>query len=271
MSKQISQVTPQESDSDSEFVDAKESWEETDQVTQTLNSLQLKSQIEPEEQKDIPKIVIKPDITPLKGTTITIKSPALIAPKSLPKPSLSRTNLPCTTFYSDPPKTVQHSPFKAEITKTRSFKTKNTSPFKSNIVSTNPTDKSSAFLTPASMDLFEKDLDSNPKSEPPVMGVLPAKPVTLPLKSDPIVTPKPRARVPPIGVIKTQKSAKDLLEFDGLCIQQELRAGAQSIWVARFSPDGGFFATGGEDKILRIWEIGDFNQQCIFLVFVYAK
>eukprot|EP00826_Nyctotherus_ovalis_P023785 TRINITY_DN1829_c0_g2_i2.p1 TRINITY_DN1829_c0_g2~~TRINITY_DN1829_c0_g2_i2.p1 ORF type:complete len:257 (+),score=58.48 TRINITY_DN1829_c0_g2_i2:74-844(+) len=80
-----------------------------------------------------------------------------------------------------------------------------------------------------------------------------------------------RNRVPPIAVIRTKKSMKDKLEFDGLCLQQELRSGAQAIWVARFSMDGSYFAVGGEEAIVRVWEIGDYTRQCTLYLTVAAE
>ena len=77
------------------------------------------------------------------------------------------------------------------------------------------------------------------------------------------IVPQIKNRIDPLGVVRTQKSMKDRLEFDNITLQQELRAGAQAIWVARFSADGCYFAVGGEERIIRIWEIGDYSQQCI--------
>jgi WD40 repeat protein len=87
---------------------------------------------------------------------------------------------------------------------------------------------------------------------------------TLPLGQslDKVPTIKCRTRVPPIAIIRTQKSLKDRLEFNNLTLQQELRSGVQAIWVARFSVDGNFFAVGGEERVVRVWQVGDYSQQC---------
>eukprot|EP00826_Nyctotherus_ovalis_P033070 TRINITY_DN2667_c0_g1_i24.p1 TRINITY_DN2667_c0_g1~~TRINITY_DN2667_c0_g1_i24.p1 ORF type:complete len:231 (+),score=47.72 TRINITY_DN2667_c0_g1_i24:141-833(+) len=74
--------------------------------------------------------------------------------------------------------------------------------------------------------------------------------------------PTPRKRLPPLATVKTKKSLKDKVEFSGVTLQQELRSGAQGIWVARFSADGNYFAVGGEEKVVRVWEIGNYSKQC---------
>jgi len=94
-----------------------------------------------------------------------------------------------------------------------------------------------------------------------IITELPAQPLKQSLED---TTTKCRTRVPPIAIIRTQKSLKDRLEFDNLKLQQELRSGVQAIWVARFSADGNFFAVGGEERIVRVWQVGDYSQQCNF-------
>jgi len=71
-------------------------------------------------------------------------------------------------------------------------------------------------------------------------------------------------RTPPLLSFTTQKEMKDILEYSPLCLQQEINASAFAITVAQFSPDFGFFATAGEDHIVRIFELNDFHSQCIF-------
>jgi len=67
------------------------------------------------------------------------------------------------------------------------------------------------------------------------------------------------SRVPPITTIQTQRNMKDFFEYNPLGLQQEIRASACAITVAQFSVDGFFFATAGEDTVIRIWEISDFT------------
>ena len=65
------------------------------------------------------------------------------------------------------------------------------------------------------------------------------------------------------GKIPINSSKKRYLEFDNVIFQQELYAGNGSIWVSEFSQDGCFFATGSNDGGIRIWEVSDFQKQCI--------
>eukprot|EP01022_Parablepharisma_sp_SALTPOND_P028393 TRINITY_DN70898_c0_g1_i1.p2 TRINITY_DN70898_c0_g1~~TRINITY_DN70898_c0_g1_i1.p2 ORF type:complete len:279 (-),score=14.91 TRINITY_DN70898_c0_g1_i1:2364-3152(-) len=221
------------SGSDDEFVDAKESWEE----------LELESKLSlKEESKAKPKPTPKSAIAPSR------------AHLPLPRPVIAKGTLDPPSFWSDPAKSTI-SPQKPGISKGFSFRSKAVTPFVSKGASTIPSDRTIKESSRLPESLSE--------SLTPVMGVLPLQPVQKP-PTPSSSTPKPRNRVPPIAVIKTQKYMKDALEFDNLCLQQELRAGAQSIWVARFSADGAFFGTGGEDHIVRVWEVGDYSQQCTF-------
>lgn len=67
------------------------------------------------------------------------------------------------------------------------------------------------------------------------------------------------SRVPPISLIQAQKHMKDFFEYNPLFLQQEIRASDCAISVAQFSADGFFFATAGEDSVVRIWEVSDFT------------
>jgi WD40 repeat protein len=59
----------------------------------------------------------------------------------------------------------------------------------------------------------------------------------------------------PNNKIKVFTRSKPTPEFNNLYLQQELESGNEAIWVARFSADGYFFAVGGEDCRLRVWEV----------------
>ena len=59
---------------------------------------------------------------------------------------------------------------------------------------------------------------------------------------------------------------KDNFDFNNLYLQQELKASNQPIWVAEFSFDGRFFATGSEDSSIKIWKTEDYLQQCLFVI-----
>ena len=212
---------------DGDFVDARESWHEP-----------IPSNKEEEKTKCVN--LPKPTTTPARS----------LAPCFIPIPHqiLAKGTLAPPNYWSDPPKIIQHSPYKQYASK---GKQKAVTPFVSKGASTIPSDHAA----PASIDGFP-ELSS-------VMGYLPPPPIQKP-KVEAYTTPKPRNRLPPIARITTQKSVKNTLEFNGICLQQELRGGTQSIWVARFSTDGAFFATSGEDHVVRIWEVGDYSQQCNF-------
>jgi WD40 repeat protein len=42
---------------------------------------------------------------------------------------------------------------------------------------------------------------------------------------------------------------------------QGIRAHNGAIWVAKFSPDGQFLATGGQDAVLKIWQVNRVQTQ----------
>ena len=52
----------------------------------------------------------------------------------------------------------------------------------------------------------------------------------------------------------TKLHKKSTQDFDWYLVQG-FKAHSDSIWVAKFSPDGQFLATGGKDSILKIWQM----------------
>ncbi|KAI3788576.1 hypothetical protein L2E82_01347 [Cichorium intybus] len=58
--------------------------------------------------------------------------------------------------------------------------------------------------------------------------------------------------------VKAKAHGKPIKEFSALHLCQEIQAHDGSIWTMRFSLDGRYLATGGEDKVIHIWEV----QEC---------
>ncbi|CAD6257787.1 unnamed protein product [Miscanthus lutarioriparius] len=57
--------------------------------------------------------------------------------------------------------------------------------------------------------------------------------------------------------LKVHHYGKSSRELTGLYMRQEVRAHEGSIWSIKFSPDGRFLASGGEDSVVRVWEVQD--------------
>ncbi|KAG0525747.1 hypothetical protein BDA96_06G083300 [Sorghum bicolor] len=54
---------------------------------------------------------------------------------------------------------------------------------------------------------------------------------------------------------RVQNRKKNFLEFSAVYMDQEIRAHKGSIRVMKFSPSGWYLASGGEDCVVRIWQI----------------
>ncbi|XP_028793336.1 WD repeat-containing protein 44-like [Neltuma alba] len=55
--------------------------------------------------------------------------------------------------------------------------------------------------------------------------------------------------------IKVRQNKKRWTELSGLYVGQEITAHKGVIWAMKFSPNGQYLATGGEDGVVRIWRV----------------
>ncbi|KAI9108718.1 hypothetical protein K1719_020365 [Acacia pycnantha] len=64
--------------------------------------------------------------------------------------------------------------------------------------------------------------------------------------------------------IKVRQNKKRWKELSGLYVGQEIRAHNGIIWTTKFSPNGQYLATGGEDGVVRIWRVvlQDISSDC---------
>ncbi|XP_050217520.1 uncharacterized protein LOC126668339 [Mercurialis annua] len=60
------------------------------------------------------------------------------------------------------------------------------------------------------------------------------------------------------GWMKVRQTGKSYKELSALHMCQEIQAHQGSIWSIKFSPDAKFLASGGEDRVIHIWEV----QEC---------
>ncbi|CAM0945086.1 unnamed protein product [Alopecurus aequalis] len=55
--------------------------------------------------------------------------------------------------------------------------------------------------------------------------------------------------------VKVRPSGKSHKELSGLFMNQEIHGHKGSIWSIKFSPDGRYLATAGEDCVIHVWEV----------------
>ncbi|KAJ1378267.1 WD40/YVTN repeat-like-containing domain superfamily [Sesbania bispinosa] len=63
--------------------------------------------------------------------------------------------------------------------------------------------------------------------------------------------------------INVRQNKKRWMEFSALYIGQEIRAHKGLIWTMKFSPNGQYLASGGEDGVIRIWRVTSLNTSSI--------
>lgn len=62
--------------------------------------------------------------------------------------------------------------------------------------------------------------------------------------------------------MKVKQNNKRCMEFTGVYMGQEIQAHKGFIWTMKFSPDGQYLATGGEDGVVRIWRVTSVDASC---------
>ncbi|CAJ1974685.1 unnamed protein product [Sphenostylis stenocarpa] len=63
--------------------------------------------------------------------------------------------------------------------------------------------------------------------------------------------------------INVKQNKKRWMELSALYIGQEIRAHKGLIWTMKFSPNGQYLASGGEDGVIRIWSVTSLNTSSI--------
>lgn len=64
--------------------------------------------------------------------------------------------------------------------------------------------------------------------------------------------------------LKVQQNKKKYMEFTGVYTLQEISAHNGQIWTMKFSPDGQYLASGGEDGIVRVWTVSSVDSPINF-------
>lgn len=60
--------------------------------------------------------------------------------------------------------------------------------------------------------------------------------------------------------VKVRQYGKSYKELSGLFMTQEIQAHTGSIWSLKFSPDGRYLASAGQDRVIHVWEVVEFER-----------
>ncbi|KAK9110438.1 hypothetical protein Sjap_018498 [Stephania japonica] len=69
-------------------------------------------------------------------------------------------------------------------------------------------------------------------------------------------------KTPKINKMKVQHKKKRYMEFSAVYMGQEIQAHKGFIRAMKFSPDGQYLASGGEDGVVRIWRVTSMDASC---------
>ncbi|XP_062222643.1 uncharacterized protein LOC133921681 [Phragmites australis] len=60
--------------------------------------------------------------------------------------------------------------------------------------------------------------------------------------------------------VKVRQYGKSYKELSGMFMTQEIQAHSGSIWGIKFTPDGRYLASAGEDCVIHVWEVVEFER-----------